>query len=73
MSHIYETLKGPDEVYEDIEHGTMIAVKKINKESIILAYMGGAEVVKIIALYYTTKLDRLIQSKTVRGAWKKAK
>lgn len=29
--------------------------------------------VKIITLYYTTKLDRLIKSKTVRGAWKRVK
>ena len=42
LPHIYETLEDPDEVYSDDEHGTTIAVKKINKESIILAYMGGA-------------------------------
>jgi len=28
---------------------------------------------KVIALCYTTKLDRLIKSKTVRGAWRKIK
>jgi len=26
-------------------------------------------VVKIITIYYTTKLDRLVKSKTVRGTW----
>lgn len=27
-AYVYETLKFPDEVYEDVEHGVMIAVKK---------------------------------------------
>lgn len=40
---------------------------------IILAYKEEAEVVKVITIYYTTKLDRLVRSKTVRGAWKKIK
>ena len=26
-----------------------------------------------ITLYYTTKLDRLLKTKTVRGAWKRVK
>jgi len=39
-------------------------VKKIDNKSIILAYRKEAEVVKIITLYYTTKLDRLLRSKT---------
>jgi len=30
-------------------------------------------VAKVITLYYTTKLDRLIRAKMVRGAWKKTK
>jgi len=70
---VYATLKSPDEVYEDVEHGTMVAVKKVNGKSIILSYKMEAEVVKVITLYYTTKLDRLLKAKTVRGAWKRVK
>jgi len=73
MSHIYQTLKTPDELYEDVEHETMIAVKKTNDKFIILAYREEAGLVKVITIYYTTKLDRLIRSKTVRRAWKRVK
>lgn len=62
MPHIYETPKSPNEVYKDVEHGTMIAIKKINKESIILAYMEDAEVVKIMTLCYSTELDSFAKS-----------
>jgi len=72
-SDVYATLEAPDEVYKDVEHKTLIAVKKVNFESIILAYKMNANVVKVITLYYTTKFDRLLKSKTVRGAWKNTK
>jgi len=72
-SDVYATIKSPDEVYEDVEHGTVVAVKKVNARSVILAYKIEAEVVKVITLYYTTKLDRLLKAKTVRGAWKRVK
>jgi hypothetical protein len=73
MSHIRQTLKTPDELYKDIEHETIIAVKKANDKFIILAYRKENQTVKVITIYYTTKLDKLIKSKTVRGAWKKIK
>jgi len=51
----------------------MIAVKKTNDKSVILAYKEEAKLVKVITIYYTTKFDRLVRSKTVRGAWKRVK
>ena len=70
---IYATIKSPEEVYEDIEHETMIAVKKVDTKSIVLVYKIETEVVKVITLYYTTKLDDLLKAKMVRGAWKRVK
>jgi hypothetical protein len=70
---VYATLESPDEVYKDVEHETMVAFRKVNAKSIILVYKMKAEIVKIITLYYTTKLDRLLNAKMVRGAWKKIK
>jgi len=67
------TLRFPEEVYEDVEHGTMVFVKKVNTKSIILVYKMEVEVVKVITLYYTTKLDRLLEAKMVRGAWKRVR
>ena len=73
ISDVYATLKTPDEVYEDVDHETLVAVKKVNARSIIVVYREEDEVAKVITLYYTTKLDRLIKAKMVRGAWKKIK
>jgi len=73
IHHIRQTLKTPDELYADTEHSVTIAIKKINRKSIILAYTKEDNLVKVITLYYTTKLDRLLKAKTRRGAWKKTK
>lgn len=73
MSQVYQTLKTPDELYEDVEHGAMVAVKKTNDKFIILAYREEAGAAKVITIYYTTKLDRIVRSKMVRGIWKRVK
>ena len=73
ISDVHMTLTAPDEIYEDIEHETLIAIKKVNAKSIILAYKMENSGAKVITLFYTTKLDRLLRAKTVRGAWKKTK
>ena len=73
ISDVYATMRTPDDLYEDVEHGTLITIKKVNGNSIILAYKmenGGA---KVITLFYTTKLDKLVKTKLARGAWKKQK
>ena len=73
ISDVYATLKAPDEIYEDVEHETFIAIKKVNAKFIILAYKMENSRAKVITLFYTTKLDRLLKTKTARGAWKKTK
>jgi hypothetical protein len=49
----------------------MIAVKKVSDKFVILAYEESDETVKVITVYYTAKMDKLVRSKTVRGAWKR--
>ena len=73
ISDVFATIKTPDNVYEDVEHGTFIAIKKVNGNSIILAYKIENKGAKVITLFYTTKLDKLVKTKLARGAWKKQK
>ena len=70
---INSAIADPDDAYEDIEHGTLIAIKKVNGNSIIVAYNVVSDGAKVITLFYTTKLDKLVKTKMVRGAWKKVK
>jgi hypothetical protein len=72
-SDAYETITAPDVIYDDVEHETIIAIKKVNGNSIILAYKMENDGAKVITLFYTSKLDRLVKTKVARGAWKKKK
>lgn len=48
--YVYETLKLPDEVYEDVEHGVMIAVRKANAKSVVLAYKVGVKQLRLFCI-----------------------
>lgn len=73
IADVIASITRPDDNYEDIEHGTLIAIKKVNGNSIILAYKIEDKVAKVITIFYTTKLTKLIKTKVARGAWKKVK
>jgi hypothetical protein len=73
MSDVYDALDAPDELFEDVEHGTFVAVKKVYDKFVIVAYRKEDGVVKVITVYYTVKFDRLLRAKMVRDAWKKIK
>ncbi len=72
ISDVIATIAAPDSLYEDVEHKTMIAIKKVNGNSIILVYKLERDGAKVITLFYTTKLDKLLKSKTARETWKRA-
>jgi hypothetical protein len=55
VSDVYATLTFPDALYEDVEHGTLVAIKKVNGNSIILVYKMENDGAKVITLFYTTK------------------
>ncbi|MEM2117407.1 MAG: DUF4258 domain-containing protein [Candidatus Bathyarchaeia archaeon] len=73
VAHVYNTLESPKELFEDIEHDVMVAIKKVDDKFVIVVFREEDGVVKVITLYYTTKFERLVKSKMVRGAWKRIK
>jgi len=41
VSDVYAAITTPDNAYEDAEHGTLIAIKKVNRDSVIVVYNRG--------------------------------
>ena len=72
-SDILAAIDEPDNLYKDVEYETLVAVKKVNNNTIIVAYKMEDDGAKVITLFYTTKLDKLLKTKMARGAWKKQK
>ena len=67
---IYKTLDNPDMLFKDLSHNTLIAVKEIAGKSVVVAYERD-EVIRVVTVYHTSKLDKLIRSKLRRGLWRK--
>ena len=71
VSDVLAAITAPDSLYEDVEYGTLVAVRRINDNIVIVVYKMENGEAKVITLFYTTKLDKLIRAKMVRGVWKK--
>jgi hypothetical protein len=72
-SEVCATIDTPDNVYRDVEHETLVAVKKFHGNTIIAVSNIEGDGAKVITLFYTTKFDKLLKTKKARGAWKKTK
>ena len=73
VSNVYAAITTPDNAFEDVDHGTLIAIKKVNGNSVIVVYNLVSDGAKVITLFYTTKLDKLVKAKMARGSWKRVK
>lgn len=56
--------------YVDVENNAKVAVGPVNGWSLVVIYRTVDADIKVITVYHTRKLERLISSKTKRGAWK---
>jgi hypothetical protein len=57
--------------FVDIENNVKVAVGPMNGRSLVVVYRIVDAEVKVIMVYHTRKLEKLISSKTKRGAWRK--
>jgi len=72
VAHVYDALERPDEIYEDVENGAMVALRRVDDRSVVVIYRSEGDKVKVITLYYANKIERLVKSKVARGAWRRA-
>ena len=56
--------------YDDIEHDAKVAVGPVNGRFLVVTYRMVNADIKVITVYHARKLEKLILSKTKRGAWR---
>ena len=66
-------LARPDEVFEDTEHNAEVAVGKVDSKFLVAVYLRANNSIKVITVYHTRKLEKLVTSKLQRGAWRRVK
>lgn len=62
----------PKQRFLDIEHNAEVAVGPLKGRSLVVIYHRANADIKVITVFHARKLEKLISSKTKRGAWSEA-
>ncbi|MEM2228512.1 MAG: hypothetical protein QXR82_06920 [Candidatus Bathyarchaeia archaeon] len=69
-SIVEKSLIEPNEVYYDSLLSSPIAVKKLNEDAgVIIAFVKEDKDIKVLTIYYTTKLNKVVDAKIRGGRW----
>ena len=66
---IERTIRQPESRYQDLETGTMVAVRKFAQRYLVVFFSGGGNDGRIVTVYYASDVGSLISRKLRRGAW----
>lgn len=70
---VERVLARPDEAFEDTEHGAEVAVGKVDGKFLVAVFLRVDNNIKVITVYHTRRLEKLVSSKLQRGAWRRVK
>ena len=68
-SDIHSALKEPSGLLYDVEHETFVATKPLRDRYLVILYDRKNETMSVVTVYFSTKIDKLINSKIRRGVW----
>ena len=70
-SDAHLALEDPDSMFYDKEWETLVVVKSIRNRYLVILYTHKNGKYRIVTVYFSAKIDKLINSKIRRGAWVK--
>ncbi len=68
---VARVIANPTEVYEDTEHNASVAIGSVDGKALVVVYQSVGNAKKVITVYHTLKIGKLVSSKTRRGAWRR--
>lgn len=68
-SDIHLVLKDPDNMFYDKDRGTFVVAKSIRDRYLLVLYTRKNKTFRVVTVYFSTKIDKLIDSKIRRGTW----
>ncbi len=71
QADVQRVIGNPTELFEEIEHGARAAVGTLHGKFLVVVYRTANSDIKVITVYYTRKLEKLVSSNIQRGAWRK--
>ena len=68
---VARVIANPTEVYEDTEQNGRVAIGSVDGKALVVIYQSVGKAKNVITVFYTLKVEKLVSSKTRRGAWRK--
>ncbi len=68
-SDIQSALKESSGLFYDVEHGTFVTAKPLRNRYLVILYTRKNETFNVVTVYFSTKIDKLIESKIRRVTW----
>lgn len=68
---VARVIANPTEVYEDTEHNANIAIGSVDGKALVVIHQSVGNAKKVITVYHTLNIGKLVLSKTKRGAWRR--
>jgi uncharacterized DUF497 family protein len=68
---VARVIANPTEVYEDTERNAKVAIGSVEAKALVVIYESVGNAEKVITVYHALNIEKLLSSKTKRGAWRK--
>jgi hypothetical protein len=68
---VARVIANPTEAYEDTEHDARVAIGSVDGKALVIIYQSVGDAKKVITVYHTLNIAKLVLSKSKRGAWRR--
>lgn len=68
---VARVIANPTEAYEDTEHDARVAIGSVDGKALVIIYQSVGDAKKVITVYHTLNIAKLVLSKTKRDAWRR--
>ncbi len=68
---VARVISNPTEAYEDTEHDARVAIGSVDGKALVVIYQSVGDAKKVIMVYLTLNIAKLVLSKTKREAWRR--
>ncbi|MDJ0269487.1 MAG: DUF4258 domain-containing protein [Aigarchaeota archaeon] len=72
MNDVLQIISRPNMLFRDVESDTLVAIGIIGQRMLVIVFTRRDDMVRIVTVYYSSSVDKLIRRKVDRGVWVRA-
>ena len=72
INDILQIISRPNMLFHDVESDALVAIGIIGQRTLVIVFTRRNDIVRIVTVYYSSSIDKLIRRKVDRGVWVRA-